>query len=166
MAYLFLWICPRHGHCYGFHIIPGSEGRKDPAATVYTHMETPLKCIFYDHACSLSEYFKNWKSGFFENTGVLHNLFHGFTDKCSTSLSCADLNCFSQVNTSISEQFNSYIQRIKSSAKLLTQVHFVFYLQFFVHQWNQSQFKSFEKGYQNRELGNMSRLPDEEHGLY
>ena len=28
-------------HCYGFHIIPGSKGRKDPAAAVYTHMETP-----------------------------------------------------------------------------------------------------------------------------
>ena len=30
MTYLFLWFCPRHGHCYGFHIISGSEGRKDP----------------------------------------------------------------------------------------------------------------------------------------
>ena len=24
--HLFLWFCPMHGHCYGFHIIPGSEG--------------------------------------------------------------------------------------------------------------------------------------------
>lgn len=166
MTYLFLWFCPRHGHCYGFHIIPGSEGRKDPAAAVYTHMETPPKCIFYDHACSLSEYIKNRESGFFKNTRVFHDVFHGFTHKCSTSLSCADLNCFSHVNTSICEQFNSYIQRIKSSAKLLSQVHFVFYLQFFIHQWNQSQFKSFEKRYRNRKLGNMSRHPDEDHGLY
>ena len=29
--YMFLWFCPQHGHCYGFHIIDGSEGRKDPA---------------------------------------------------------------------------------------------------------------------------------------
>ena len=166
MTYLFLWFCPRHGHCYGFHIIPGSEGRKDPAAAIYTHMETPPKCIFYDHACSLSEYVKNRESGFFKNTRVFHDVFHGFTHKCSTSLSCADLNCFAQVNTSVCEQFNSYIQRIKSSAKLLSQVHFVFYLQFFIHQRNQSQFKSFEKRYRNRKLGNMSRHPDQNYGLY
>ena len=25
-TYLFLWFCPLHGHYYGFHMIPGSEG--------------------------------------------------------------------------------------------------------------------------------------------
>ena len=129
-------------------------------------METPPKCIFYDHALSLSEYIKNWESGFFKNTRVFHDVFHGFTHKCSTYLSCADLNYFSHVISFICEQFNSYIQKIKSSAKPLSQVHFVFYLQFFIHQWNQSQFKSFEKRYRNRKLGNMSRHPDKDHGLY
>ena len=81
MTYLFLWFCPRHGHCYGFHIIPGSEGRKDPAAAVYTHMETPPKCIFYDHARSLSEYIKNRESVFFKITRVFHNVSHRFTHK-------------------------------------------------------------------------------------
>ena len=99
MIYLFLWFCPRHGHCYGFHTIPGSESRKYPAAAVYTHMETPPKCIFYDHACSLSEYIKNLESGFFKNTRGFHDVFHRFTHKCSASLSWADLNCFSQVST-------------------------------------------------------------------
>ena len=129
----------------------------------WRHLPPP---IFYDHACSLSECVKNRESGFFKNTRVFHDVFHEFTHKCSTSLSCADLNCFAQVNTSVCEQFNSYIQRIKSSAKLLSQVHFVFYLQFFIHQWNQSQFKSFEKLYRNRKLGNMSRHPDQNYGLY
>lgn len=27
--HLFLWFCPIHGHCFGFHIISGPEGRKD-----------------------------------------------------------------------------------------------------------------------------------------
>jgi len=35
---LFLWFCPAHGHCYGFHVIPGSEGRKDPANSLYTFL--------------------------------------------------------------------------------------------------------------------------------
>ena len=42
-----------HGHCYGFHIIPGSEGRKDPHASLNTHCEIAPKNIVYDFACSL-----------------------------------------------------------------------------------------------------------------
>jgi hypothetical protein len=34
-AFLFLWFCPLHGHCYGGHIISGGEGRKDPSASIY-----------------------------------------------------------------------------------------------------------------------------------
>ena len=30
-GYLFLWFCPIHGHSYGFHLISGGEGRKDPS---------------------------------------------------------------------------------------------------------------------------------------
>ena len=56
---LFLWFCPQHGHCYGFHVIPESEGRKDPHASLYTHLETAPATVFYDFACSLSEYAKN-----------------------------------------------------------------------------------------------------------
>ena len=101
ITYLFQWICPRHGHCYRFHIISVSEGRIDPASALYSHMEIPPKCIFYHNACSLSEYIKNRESEFFKKTPVFHEVFHGFTHKCSTSLSCADLNFYSQVNTSL-----------------------------------------------------------------
>ena len=31
-GHMFLWICPVHGHSYGFHLIAGGEGRKDPFA--------------------------------------------------------------------------------------------------------------------------------------
>ena len=35
-SYIFLWYCPIHGHCYGFHIIAcGGEGRKDPFSSLY-----------------------------------------------------------------------------------------------------------------------------------
>ena len=68
MTYLFLWFYPMHGNCLGFHMIPGSEGRKDPAVALNTHLATPPKVVFYDFACSLSEYVKNRESGYFRNT--------------------------------------------------------------------------------------------------
>jgi len=145
VSYLFLWFCPLHGHCLGYHIIPGSEGRKDAAASLYTHLPTPPEEIFYDFACSLSEYNHNRESGYFKNTRYYHDVFHGFTHKCSKVFRCDRLNGFGGLNTSICEQFNSFIQNIKVSSKLMNQAHFNFYLQFFIHIWNQKKQKSFEK---------------------
>ena len=28
-GYMFLWFCPIHGHCYGFHLIAGGGGREE-----------------------------------------------------------------------------------------------------------------------------------------
>ena len=44
MTYLFLWFDPKHyGHCYGFHVMPTSEGRKDPFASAYSYLPVALK---------------------------------------------------------------------------------------------------------------------------
>ena len=51
-TYLFLWFCAAHGHCYGFHMIPGSEGRKDAANSLYCYLEKAPETIFYDFAKS------------------------------------------------------------------------------------------------------------------
>ena len=144
-TYLFLWFCPTHGHCYGFHIIPGSEGRKDPAASLYTHSVDAPDDILYDFACSLSEYAKNRESGYFSKTRFFHDIFHGYSHKCTKSFRCNRLLGFDAVNSSICEQFNCYIQKIKASARLMSQAHFTLYLQFFIHLWNQAKFETFRK---------------------
>ncbi|XP_057307007.1 uncharacterized protein LOC130645141 [Hydractinia symbiolongicarpus] len=136
-TYVFLWFCPLHGHCYGFHTIPGSEGRKDPAASLLTHINSAPDDIFYDFACSLSEYCKNRESGFFAKTRFFHDVFHGYTHKCTNAFKYNRLLASSAINSSICEQFNSYIQNIKSSCKLMSQTHFALYLQFFIYLWNQ-----------------------------
>ena len=58
-GYLFLWFCPIHGHAYGFHLIQGGEGCKDPFASLYKYLETPPKDVFYDFVCQLPEYCLN-----------------------------------------------------------------------------------------------------------
>ena len=84
MSYLFLWFCPQHGNCYGFQVIAAAaEGRKDPAACLYTHIEKAPDVIMYDFCCGLSEYVHNRESGFFNNTRFFHNVFHSYTHKCT-----------------------------------------------------------------------------------
>ena len=58
-CFMFLWFCPSHGHCYGFHIVNGSEGRKDAANSLLTHLPAAPSTIFYDFSCSLEEYCMN-----------------------------------------------------------------------------------------------------------
>lgn len=145
VSYLFLWFCPSHGHCYGFHVIPGSEGRKDPAASLYLYRNHAPEVIFYDFACSLSEYCHNRESGYFSNTRFFHDVFHGYTHVCSNGFRSDRLNSFDGINSSICEQFNSFLQKVKTSAKLMSQSHFTFYIQFFIHIWNEQKYQSFKR---------------------
>ncbi|KAL4221197.1 hypothetical protein ACF0H5_019461 [Mactra antiquata] len=133
---LFLWFCADHGHCYGFHMT-GAEGRKDPAASLYSYLETPPKDIFYDFACNLQEYCLNRESGYFKNVRFFHDIFHGYSHKCSRAFSSGRLQGFESINSEICEQFNSFIQCIKKSGRQMSQIDFCFYLQFFLHEWNE-----------------------------
>ena len=74
-GHMFLWFCPVHGHSYGFHLIAGGEGRKDPFASIYKYMELPPADIFCDNACQLSEYALNREPKWLMNTRFLHDLF-------------------------------------------------------------------------------------------
>ena len=144
-SHLFLWFCAQHGHCYGFHIIPGSEGRKDPFASLYTHMEAPPDCVYYDFACNLHEYCLNRESGFFKNVQFFHDIFHGYSHKCSDCYRSSRLLGFEAINSEICEQFNSFIQLLKYTVRQMSQVHFVFYLQYFIHVWNQRKASRYER---------------------
>ena len=145
MSYLFLWFSTQHGYCYGFYVIPGAEGRKDPADALYTHIVKAPDVTMYDLCCGLSEYVHNRESGFFKNTRSFHDVFHLFTNKCTPVFRCNKLIGFDGVNSSICEQFNSFLQKIKTSAKLMSQIHFTFYMQFFIYIWNSQKIRSFNK---------------------
>ena len=142
-TFLFLWFCPLHGHCYGGHIVNGAEGRKDPACSLYTHLEVAPEIIYYDFACSLEEYCMNREAGYFKNTQFFYDIFHGYNHTCSKIYSSKKLQHLNSINSSICEQFNSYLQCIKSSAKQMSQEHFMFFLQYMIRLWNQKKKKSF-----------------------
>ena len=75
-GYLFLWFCLVHGHSYGFHLVGGGEGKKDPFSSLYKYCTHMPKNIFYDYACQLSEYCLNREPELFKNTRFWHDLFH------------------------------------------------------------------------------------------
>ena len=102
----------------------------DTAAALYTDFANPPGIVFYDCACSACEYVNNRECAYFRNTRFFQDVFHGFLHKCSFTVRSSSLNGIEQTNTSISEQFDSFIQHIKSPAKLLGRPHFTYYLCF------------------------------------
>ena len=105
-SYMFLWFCPTHGHCYGFHLISGAEGRKDPFSSLYKYKPEAPEELFYDFACQLNEYCLNRVPEYFRDIRFWHDLFHGVTHKCGKNFKSTRVCGMSGVNSEICEQFN------------------------------------------------------------
>jgi hypothetical protein len=118
---------PIHGHCYGYHIIDGAEGRKDPFSSLFKYTPVAPKELFYDFSCSLSEYCLNREPYFFRETRFWHDIFHGYSHKCSKAYRSSRILPLQAVNSEICEQFNSYLQCIKYTASHLSQSHYTFF---------------------------------------
>ena len=93
----------------------------------------------------MEEYCFNQESGYFRSTKFYRDIFHGFSHSCFPAYNSKFLSGVRGVNTSICEQFNSYLQCIKASAKHMSKVNFMFFGQCMIHIWNKSKKKSFEK---------------------
>ena len=144
-TYLFLMFDPRHyGHCYGFHLIE-NEGPKDAFCPPFMYMDQAPKEVFYDNSCKLEEYCLNREPKFWSETRFWHDIFHGYSHKCPYSYNSRRIPKLSRVNSEICEQFNSFIQKIKYSGRAMSQSHFIFFLQFFIHLWNEKKKSKFEK---------------------
>ena len=142
--YTFFWFCPVHGHCLGYHLIPGHEGRKDPFSSLYAYLPDPPKEIFYDFACSLNEYCLNREPRFFRDTRFWHDLFHGYSHKCAVSFNSSRIRGLDVTDTEICEQFNSFLGKIKYTGSHMTQSHFCLFLQFMINIWNEKKDKRCE----------------------
>jgi len=141
---LFLWFCADHGHCYGFHMTT-NEGRKDPSPSLYSYLETPPDDVFYDFACGLQEYCLNRESGYYKDVRFFHDIFHGYSHKCSSAYKSSRLQGFESVNSEVCEQFNTYLQCIKKSARQMTMSHFCCYVQFFLHAWSEKKKNTYQR---------------------
>ena len=143
-SYMFLWFCPIHGHCYGFHLISGGEGRKDPFSSLVKYLREPPGVVFYDNACQLSEYCLNREPALFRKTRFFHDCFHGFSHKCAKTFRSSRVECL-RVNSEICEQFNARLQCIKYTGSHLSQPRFVFLAQLVLHLWNKEKTELYQR---------------------
>ena len=139
------WFCPTHGHCYGFHLISGSEGRKHPFSSLNKYKPTAPEELFYDFAWQLNEYCLNREPKFFRCTRFWHELFHGLTHKCGKCFKSTRVCGMSGVSSEMCEQFNSYLQCTKYIGTHLFQSHFVLFTQFFIYLRNTEKTEKFNK---------------------
>ena len=129
-GYMFLWFCPIHGHCYGFHIIAGREWHKDPFSSLFKYCQVMPEHIYYDFACQLSEYCLNRKPELFKHTQFWHDLFHLIGNVCGINFKSGRVLGLKGVHSEICEQVNSYLQCIKYTPTHLSQEHFAFLFSF------------------------------------
>ena len=144
-TFMFLWFCHNHGHCFGFHINNRNESQKDSAYSLYKHLPGAPEILFSDFTCGLEEHCLNREAGYFKNTRFYHNIFHGCSHGCSLLYRYKDLIGFRGINTSICEQFNSFLQCVKSSSKHISQKHFMFFTQHVIQIWNCKNKVGFER---------------------
>ena len=144
-GYIFLFFCPKHGHCYGFHMVDGAEGRKDPFSALYKYKPTPPKELFYDFACQFNEYSLNREPDYFKWVRAWHDLFHGCNHTCVPCFKSTRVQGLSHINSEICEQFNSYLQSIKFTGSHLSQTHFMLFTQFMIFLWNREKTKRFKR---------------------
>ncbi len=145
VGYMFLFFCPLHGHCYGFHLIDGAEGRKDPFAALFKFKEEAPKEMFYDNACQLNEYCLSREPKYFQSMRSWHDIFHGMTHKCGLCFKCQRVKGLTSANSEICEQFNSYLKTIKWTGSHLSQTHFMLFGQYMVYLWNKEKTIRFQK---------------------
>ena len=136
-GYIMLMFCPIHGHSYGFHLIAGGEGRKDPFSSIFKYKPEAPDEMFYDNACQLHEYCLNREPAFFLNTRFWHDLFHSIGHLCGCNYKSRRVVGLESLNTEICEQVNSFLQCIKYTGSHLSQEHFCFFIQFFLFLLNQ-----------------------------
>ena len=73
VRYYFHFIEP-HVCVKGFHLIDGAEGRKDVHQVLFQYLKEAPEFMFYDFACSLSEYSLNRAGNFYRDTRFFHDV--------------------------------------------------------------------------------------------
>lgn len=158
-AIAFLFFCPQHGDCYGFHVVNGSEGRKDPFYAMMKYLPIAPEYLFYDFACQLSEYAYNREIAYFRNTQFKHDIFHSTNHNCPYAFHTRNKEDVRYFNTSVAEQFNSYFSFIKKTGHALRLSRFMLYSQHLIFLYNQDK-KVFNEKKKDRGLDRLK--PEQE----
>jgi hypothetical protein len=113
-----LYYCGLHSKCIGFSVQDSQETPRTVYEIVTTRFDRPPKFIVYDNACNLSEYCLNRVPYHFRYTQFLVDAFHYKShNNCAATFDSGEYkSVLHNMNTSLNEQKNSQLTRIKYTA--------------------------------------------------
>ena len=116
-AGLWIAVCMRHETVIGFHIMPGAEGKRDFLFPMYKYKEAPPEQVWVDFGCGCSEMALNYCPEYFKDVEFYVDAFHNYSHKCPGCFESKRFPEFEQLNTSLMEQINSFMQPLRGILK-------------------------------------------------
>ena len=115
-----------------------AEGCRDCVIPLYKFSEFPPKVLFCDTACHCDEAGLNWLPHYFKHMKKFHDIFHGYAHVCSDVFDSRRGDEYNNIQTSLLEQCNSFLQSLRGLCKSGTTrlATFMFWIEVFVTEWN------------------------------
>jgi hypothetical protein len=107
----------RHESIIGFHIMPGAEGKRDLLYPLYKYKEDPPKQIWVDFGCGCNEMALNYLAEHYGDTEFFVDAFHNYSHKCPSCFESKRFPEYGEINTSLMEQINSFLQPLRGILK-------------------------------------------------
>jgi hypothetical protein len=131
---LWILVCMRHESIIGFHIMPGAEGKRDLLYPLYKYKEDPPKQIWVDFGCGCNEMALNYLAEHYRDTEFFVDAFHNYSHKCPSCFESKRFPEYGEINTSLMEQINSFLQPLRGILKSgTTKVRCSIFLSFRLH---------------------------------
>jgi CxC4 like cysteine cluster associated with KDZ transposases len=121
MPGVLLFYCVEHECCIGFVVLDGAESPRVVYEVLATRFERLPQNVIYDNGCNLSEYVLNRTPYLFRRTQIMVDGFHFHSHKSCASCFSTEQNprTMEKLNTSLFEQRNARLTKLKETAPLM-----------------------------------------------
>jgi hypothetical protein len=116
-----LFYCVEHEVCIGYVVLTNVESPNVPFEILATRFDKMPEIVIYDNGCNLNEYILNRTPYLFRRTQILVDgfHFHSHTNCASTFSTSENMYLSSNLNTSLFEQKNARLAKLKNTAPLM-----------------------------------------------
>jgi hypothetical protein len=133
-----LFYCVEHEVCIGYVVLSNVESPNVPFEILATRFKKMPEIVIYDNGCNLNEYILNRTPYLFRRTQILVDGFHFHSHtNCAPTFSTSENSYLStNLNTSLFEQKNARLAKLKNTAPLMRSRVFMSLLRFAVSHLN------------------------------
>lgn len=129
----FAIFCLKHNKCIGFHLLTHSESPYTVFEVLLTRFQKPPKVIVYDNGCNLLTYALKREPYFFKDSHIVIDGLH-FADhkNCSDVFDIRMYSQYDEFNSSLCEQKNSKLSKIKGWLMYMNAENFLTFLNYYL----------------------------------